>query len=61
MCIASFAFFLHEAETVDDYGVSFYTSISQLCTTDYFVMIVWRMPVILELFRNFEEFIELSK
>lgn len=59
--IGSFAFFLWEAETVDDYGSSFYTSISQLCTTNYYLILVWRMPAILELFKNFEDFIESSK
>lgn len=59
--ITSFAFFLWEAETIDDYGTSFYGSITQLCSVHNFLTIVWKMPLILELFRKFETFIESSK
>lgn len=61
MFITSFAFFLWEAETVDDYGTSFYGAVSQLCLTHNFLQVVWKMPDILKLLRNFENFIDSSK
>lgn len=60
MFITSFAFFLWEAETVDDYGTSFYGSMTQLSQTHNILMIIWQMPTILELFRKFENLIESS-
>lgn len=59
--ITSFAFFLFEAETVDDYGTSFYTSVSQCTQTSNIFIMIWRMPIIVELLKKFERLTELSK
>lgn len=59
--ITSVAFFLWEAETLDEYGTSFYSSVTQLSTAFYFIVVVWRMPTILNLLKNFDEFIESSE
>lgn len=61
MFITSFSFFLWKAETLDEYGTSFYGSVTQLSAALYFVIVVWKMPVILKLLRSFEDFIESSE
>lgn len=60
MFITSITFFLWEAETMDDYGTSFYGSMTQLSSAHNFVIVVWRMPLILKLLKGFEDFIETS-
>lgn len=59
--IALFAFLLWEAETIDDYGTSFYECLTQLGCAHNFLVVVWRMPVILKLLKNFEKFIDSRK
>lgn len=61
MFMTSFAFFLWEAETLDDYGTSFYESLAEVSSVHNFMMNVWRTPLIIELVKNFEDFIESSK
>lgn len=58
--IASFAFFLWKAETVDDYGTSFYNASSQLSQSCCFLIAVWKISATLELYKKFEHFIESS-
>lgn len=59
--ISLFAFFLFKATTIIDYGNSFYGFVSELNTLMDYLLIVWRMPIILHLIGNCEKFIEMSK
>lgn len=55
------AYFIFEAKTIEEYGNSFYSAISNLYTLVDFIVTVWRMPDILKLIEKCEKFIENSK
>lgn len=55
--ISSTAFFLFEAQTADDYGISFYVSLTTLCVVINFVTVVWKKDRILTLIECYEIFI----
>lgn len=60
-CITSSAFFLFEAKSIAEYGISFYMSLSEMEMTCFFLIIAWKMPKILELIDGMEQFIAKSK
>lgn len=60
-CIAAVTFFLIEANSVLDYAVSFYTYISMLFCVYYFIILIRKMPQIIELIEKFQQFMEKSK
>lgn len=61
MCISMSAFCLLEATTITEYGTNFFGIISDFSNSLDYVIIIWRLPVILKLIRNCEKFIEMSK
>lgn len=58
--ISTTAFFLFKAETVDEYGMSFYISITVLIITIYTSDIAWKMDQISTLMNACEDFIDKS-
>lgn len=58
--ISTTAFFLFEARTVDEYGMSFYISITIFSVSINITTIAWKMDEIFVLLRNYEEFIDKS-
>lgn len=58
---SSFAYFLFEANSVDEYGRSFYMSFSKLEIYLYFVVNLAKVEKILNLIKKLEDFVELSK
>lgn len=56
--ICSTAFLLIEAQTTDEYGISFFTFISVLLNTVNTSNTVWKMDQISALIESYEEFIE---
>lgn len=58
--ITTAAYFLFEAKTVDECGMSFYVSISVSIFTVYTSKIAWNMDKISMLIQNYEEFIDKS-
>lgn len=56
--ILSAAFFLFEAQTADENGLSFYMSISVLASTINVLNVVWKIDKILTLIDRYEEFID---
>lgn len=59
--ITVLAFFIFEAKTVLDYGVSFYGFISMVYCVYYFLILIWQRPRIFQLIENFHQFIKQSK
>lgn len=59
--IAVFAFFVFEANTVLEYGTSFYGFITMIYTIFYILILTKRTPQIFQLIENFQEFIEKRK
>lgn len=58
---SSFAYFLFEANSVDEYGRSFYMSFTKLEIYLYFVVNLAKVEKILNLIKKLEDFVELSK
>lgn len=58
--ISTTAFFLFEARTAVEYGMSFYISITIVVSMVNISTIGWKMEEVLALIRNYEEFIENS-
>lgn len=58
--ISSVAFFLFEAQTADEYGTSFYMSISVLGSAINISNIAWEIDKILTLIGKYEKFIDKS-
>lgn len=54
-------FFITEANSIDEYGTSFYGSISALLGVVDFLINIWKMANILRLIGKFEEFINKRK
>lgn len=61
LSISMAAFFLFEANTMLEYGSSFFMSLTQFCIAMDYLVLMWRFPNILELIADFEDFIEKSK
>lgn len=61
LIISSMLFFSYKAESVLEFGASFYAVISELFCTWYFLIKMFQMPKILKLIEAFEKFIEKSK
>lgn len=59
--VSSAAFFLFEAQTVSEYGYSFYTSTTVFFNTGYFLIKIWKMPAIFGFINGLEDFIKKSK
>lgn len=59
--ISTVAYFLFQANSILDYGNSFYGSTSDLYTLTDFLVAVWKMPTILKFIELCEKFIENSK
>lgn len=59
--ISVFAFFAFEANTVLDYGTSFYGFITMVYTVYYILILIKRTPQIFQLIENFQEFIDQRK
>lgn len=59
--ISTTAFFLFEARTVDEYGMSFYISITIFSVSINITTIAWKMDEIFVLLRNYGEFIDKSQ
>lgn len=55
------AYFLTKANSVDEYGSTFYTAISSFSSTMFFSINIWKMTEILRLIEKFEELINKSK
>lgn len=60
LCITSLAFFLFEANSITEYGISFYMSLSELTITVYFLIVAWKIPKNLKLIDEMEQFITKS-
>lgn len=58
LLISSVAFFLVEAQTVDEYGVSFYVSLAVLVSTINISNTAWKVDKITTAFDKYEEFID---
>lgn len=58
---STFAYFLLKANTIEDYGITFYTSMAGLCALADVLIIFWQTPTILRLIENCEQFIEKSE
>lgn len=58
--ISTTAFFLYEAQTADEYGMSFYISITILAVAINATSVAWQIDKIFILMRNYEEFIDKS-
>lgn len=56
--VSSFAYFLFKADSVDEYGQTFFVSISCLQFLLYFIVIFSKMKKILKFIKNFEKFIQ---
>lgn len=59
--ITTTAFFLFEAQTINEYGMSFYISITILAVAINTTTIAWQIDQISRLMRNYEEFIDKSQ
>lgn len=59
--ISMFAYFLIKAESIEDYGSSFYTSTAGLNALVNVFIMFWQMPTALQLIQNSEQFIAKSK
>lgn len=59
--ITIFAFFIIEAKTVIEYGISFYGFIIMAYCVYYFSILIWQRSRIFQLIENFQQFIEQSK
>lgn len=59
--ISTAAYFLFEAQTADECGLSFYVSITVMTVTVYTSKIAWKLNKIFKLIRNYEEFIDKSE
>lgn len=55
--ISTTAFCLFDGKTVSDYGYSFYTSVTVLFNTGYFLVNIWKIETILVLIERIEGFI----
>lgn len=58
--LSSLAFFLFEARTTDEYGISFFMSITILSVTINILTVAWKIDKILKLIAKNEEFLEKS-
>lgn len=58
--ISTTAFFLCEAQTADEYGISFCISLTVLVTMVNVSIVAWNIDKILMLIRNYETFIDES-
>lgn len=61
LCIPMVAFFILKAKSMQEYGATFFAFLTLLVTTIDFLILMWKMPNILNSIRDFEEFIEKSK
>lgn len=59
--ISALAYFLLEANTISEYGATFFTFISEVYILYFLFVQMWQMPNILKLIASFEKFIEESK
>lgn len=59
--ISSLVFFMFEANSVLDYGITFYTYTSMMYCVWYFVAFIWRTPQIFQLIESCQQFIEQRK
>lgn len=60
MLMLSLEFLLFEAKSTIEFGISFYSTITELGCLFNFLMITWKMPKILDLIGKLENFIEKS-
>lgn len=60
MLVLSLAYLVIEAESVLEIGKCFYAISTEICSTIYFFINMYKMPKILQLFGKFERFIEKS-
>ena len=58
---SDFAYFLFQAELIQEYGISFYSCLSELYTLSDLVLTIWQMSTILKLIEMCEKFIEKSR
>lgn len=61
LLISSVLFLLFDAETMLEFGASFYALLAESFCIWYFLIKMWQMPRILKLIEGFEVFIEKSK
>lgn len=61
MFLSVLAFFIFKADTMLEYGNSFFMFETQFYIAMDFLVLMWRITNILELIEEFEEFIEKSK
>lgn len=59
--ISSSAFFLFEAQTADEYGISFFVSLTILSMMANILSVAWNIDKILMLIGKYEKFLEKSK
>lgn len=59
--VSSFAYFLFEADSIDEYGKSFFASISNFELLVYFIVSFLKIHSISKLIRELEKFIETSE
>lgn len=57
---AMFVFILYKADSANEYNSAFYIFYTNLGISMYYWISVWRMPNIVQLIEQFEEFIERS-
>lgn len=55
--ISSLVFFLLEAHTISEFGITFYAFVSELSILYFLLVQMWQMPNILALIASFDQFI----
>lgn len=61
MFISATLFFLFKAQSMFEFGITFYASATELYVFSYFTVTLWKMANIFELIWKFENFIGKSK
>lgn len=61
MLISSLAFFVYQAKTAFDFGLSFYYSSCLICGGIFYIIYVWKIENVSEFIENCETFVEQSK
>lgn len=58
--ISMIAYILYKADSAKEYNSAFYLFNTNFGFTIYYLIIIWKMPNILQLIEQFQEFIEIS-
>lgn len=61
MLFSNIGYFFYDANSISEYGNSFFTSNAQINTLIAYLISAWQMPNITKLIESYEKFIERSK